>query len=51
MTHKEIFKAIKEIAEQGSYTFVFDKANNANILYADPKNDKTDAVIKKLAIN
>ena len=48
---EKIFKAIKEIAEQGSYTFVFDKANNANILYADPKNDKTDAVIKKLSIN
>ncbi len=48
---EKIFKAIKDIAEQGSYTFVFDKANNANILYADPKNDKTDAVIKKLGIN
>lgn len=47
---EKIYKAIKEIAEQGSYTFVFDKANNANILYADPKNDKTDAVIKKLGI-
>jgi outer membrane protein len=48
---EKIYKAIKEIAEQGSYTFVFDKANNANILYADPKNDKTEAVIKKLSIN
>lgn len=48
---EKIYKAIKEVAEQGSYTFVFDKGNNANILYADPKNDKTDAVIKKLGIN
>jgi outer membrane protein len=48
---EKIYKAIKEIAETGSYTFVFDKANNANILYADPKNDKTEAVIKKLSIN
>lgn len=48
---EKIFKAIKEMAEQGSYTFVLDKSGTTNILYADPKNDKTDAVIKKLGVN
>jgi outer membrane protein len=47
---EKIYKAIKEMAEQGSYTFVLDKSGNTNILYADPKNDKTEAVIKKLGI-
>jgi len=48
---EKIYKAIKEMAEQGSYTFVLDKSGNTNILYADPKNDKTDAVLKKLGVN
>lgn len=48
---EKIYKAIKEVAEQGTYSFVFDKGSNANILYADPKNDKTDAVMKKLGVN
>lgn len=48
---EKIYKAIKEMAEQGSYTFVLDKSGNTNILYADPKNDKTEAVIKKLGVN
>lgn len=48
---EKIYKAIKEVAEQGNYAFIFDRSNNASILYADPKNDKTDAVIKKLGIN
>ncbi len=47
---EKIYKAIKDVAETGSYSFVFDRANNASILYADPKNDKTEAVIKKLGL-
>lgn len=47
---EKIYKAIKEVAEQGSYAFIFDKANSAFILYADPKNDKSDAVLKKLGL-
>lgn len=48
---EKIYKAIKEVAEQGSYAFIFDKSGSSNILYADPKNDKTEAVIKKLGMN
>lgn len=47
---EKIYKAIKEVAEQGGYAFIFDKANSAFILYADPKNDKSDAVLKKLGL-
>lgn len=44
----EIFNAIKEIAIQGNYAIIFDTAGNANMLYTDPKLDKSDEVLKKL---
>jgi outer membrane protein len=44
----EIFNAIKELAEERSYALVFDKASGLNILYANPKYDKSDAILKKL---
>lgn len=47
---EKIYKAIKEIAEAQGYAFIFDKANSAFILYADPKNDKSEAVLKKLGL-
>lgn len=47
---EKIYKAIKEVAEAGGFAFIFDKANSAFILYADPKNDKSDAVLKKLGL-
>lgn len=47
---EKIYKAIKEIAESGNYSFVFDISNSSSILYADPKLNKTDAVLKKLGI-
>ncbi len=45
-----IYKAIQEVAEQGGFTFIFDKANSSTILYADPKTDRSDAVLKKLGL-
>jgi len=45
-----IFEAIQQIAVERNYSFVFDKANQSNLLYADPKFDITDAVIKKMGI-
>jgi outer membrane protein len=47
---EKVYKAIKDVAEQGGYTFIFDKANSAFILYADPKADRTEAVMKKLGL-
>lgn len=44
----EIFNAIKELAEERSYALVFDKASGLNILYSNPKYDKSDAILKKL---
>ncbi len=44
----EIFNAIKEIAVQGNFSIIIDVANNSNILYTDPKLDRSDEVLKKL---
>ena len=44
----EIYNAIKELAKERSYALVFDKSSGLNILFADPKYDKSDAILKKL---
>ncbi|NLA25245.1 MAG: OmpH family outer membrane protein [Bacteroidales bacterium] len=44
----DIYNAIKEIAVDGSYAVIFDTSNSMNMLYTDPKFDKSDEVLKKL---
>jgi outer membrane protein len=44
----EVFNAVKELATEGSYAIIFDTAGNLNMLYTDPKLDKSDEVLKKL---
>ncbi|HPG72707.1 MAG TPA: OmpH family outer membrane protein [Bacteroidales bacterium] len=44
----DIYNAVKEIATEGSYAVIFDTANSLNMLYTDPKFDKSDEVLKKL---
>jgi outer membrane protein len=44
----DIFNAIKELAKERSYALVFDKGINTNILFSDPKYDKSDVILKKL---
>lgn len=44
----DIYNAIKEIATEGSYAVIFDTADNLNMLYTDPKHDKSDEVLRKL---
>jgi outer membrane protein len=44
----DIFNAVKEIAQEGNYAVIFDTANAVNMLYTDPKYDKSDDVLKKL---
>ncbi len=46
-----IYDAIKELADERSYAAIFDKANNATILYSDPKYDKSETILKKLGIS
>ena len=43
----KIDKAIKELAKEKDYDFVLEKGNNANILFVNPKYDKSESVLKK----
>lgn len=45
---EKIYKAVEEVAQQGGFQIIFDKANNASILFTDPKLDKSKDVLKKL---
>ncbi|MEE1183901.1 MAG: OmpH family outer membrane protein [Paludibacteraceae bacterium] len=44
----EIYNAIKEIAEKEGYMRVDDRASSPSILYANPVNDISDAVLSKM---
>lgn len=44
----EVFNAVKDIASEGNYAIIFDTAGSLNMLYTDPKLDKSDDVLKKL---
>ncbi len=46
----KVFEAMQEVATKKAYTFVFDKANQSNLVYADPKMDISDAVLKEMGI-
>ena len=45
---ERIYKAVKQLAKDNSYSFILDKSKNSNIIYADPKYDKSDAVLRKI---
>jgi outer membrane protein len=44
----DVFNAVKEIAVDGNFDFIFDAAGGTNMLYSDPKYDKSDLVLEKL---
>lgn len=45
---EEIYKAIKDLAKERGYDFIMDKGTNSNILFTDPKYDKSDQILKKI---
>ncbi len=44
----DVFKALQEIAEQGGYSIIFDKAGGLSLIYTNPKYDLSDQVLQKL---
>lgn len=46
----KIFDALSEIASRGKYSFIFDKANQSNLIFADPKFDVSQLVMRELGI-
>jgi outer membrane protein len=47
----DVYNAIKEVAQGGGFSVIFDKANQSNILYADPRYDKSDRVLSRLGVS
>lgn len=46
----KVFEALGEVASSGNYAFVFDKANQSNLIFADPKFDISKMVLRKMGI-
>lgn len=46
----KVFEAIGEVASSRNFSFVFDKANQSNLIFADPKLDISKQVLQKLGI-
>jgi outer membrane protein len=46
----KVYDAIQKIATSRAYDFVLDKSEGITIIFADPKLDKSDDVLKELGI-
>jgi len=46
----KVFDAMQQVASKRNYSFVFDKANQSNLVYADAKLDISKDVLKELNI-
>ena len=44
----EVYNAVKEMATEGGFSIIFDTSPGVNVLYSDPKFDKSDQVLEKL---
>lgn len=44
----QIFNAVKEIATEGGYAIIFDAAASPNMIYTNPRYDKSDEVLQRL---
>jgi len=44
----EVYKAIREMAVEGGFTAIFDTSADASILYANPRQDRSDEILERL---
>lgn len=47
----QVYEAMQAVATKRNYSFVFDKANQSNLVYADSKYDISKVVLKEMGIN
>lgn len=47
----QVYNAIKELANEGGYAVIFDAAASPNMLYTNPRYDKSEEVLQKLGYN
>jgi outer membrane protein len=46
-----IYTAMKKVAKSDGYTFVFDKSNQSNLIYADKEADISNLVLEEMGID
>lgn len=46
-----VFDAVQAIANKMNISFIFDKANQSTLLFADPRFDRSDNVLLEMGIN
>lgn len=47
----KVYEAMQAVASKRNYSFVFDKANQSNLVFADSKFDLSDEVLKEMGIS
>jgi outer membrane protein len=47
----KVYNAVQKMATARSYDFILDKSEGITIIFADPKLDKSDEILKELGIN
>ena len=47
----KVYNAVQKLATARSYDFILDKSEGITIIFADPKLDKSDDILKELGIN
>ena len=47
----KVYNAVQKLAVEKQYDFILDKSEGITIIFADPKLDKSDDVLKELGIN
>ncbi|MFM7467528.1 MAG: OmpH family outer membrane protein [Crocinitomicaceae bacterium] len=45
-----VYTAMKKVAKRDGYAFVFDKANQSNLLYAEKEYDISESVLEEMGI-
>ena len=45
-----VFTAMKKVAKREGYSFVFDEANQSNLVYAEKEFDMSDSVLEEMGI-
>ena len=46
----KVYNAIQKLAQQRSYDFILDKSEGITVIFADPKLDKSEDVLRELGI-
>lgn len=46
-----VYDAMQKVASKRNYSFVFDKANQSNLVYADSKFDISDEVLREMGVS